>query len=108
MEIPLHPEVVATMAAGREFRDIIAGAQRDIDTARIPIESPEGDITITFGGNGAIAGSTFSDDVLDKYRGDELSEMLTVMCELGYEKVGQHIDEAAAVALSSWHAGSGA
>lgn len=99
MDIPLHPAVVAEMRRGREFLERLAAARRDIDTTRITVSCPDGDNQIVFDGAGMVTDATFADDIFERYPRDELGELLTVLCEAGYERTSQAITAAVNAAL---------
>ncbi|HUO36393.1 MAG TPA: hypothetical protein VMU34_00375 [Mycobacterium sp.] len=94
MDIPLHPAVVTEMERGRDFLDRIGAARRRIEQARIQVDCPDGDNQIVFDGAGMVVDATFVEDIFDRYRGDELGELLTLMCETGYQRTCEHVTAA--------------
>lgn len=91
MDIPLHPQVVSTIARGREFLESIRAARRSIEGLQVTVPCPDGDNTIVFAGDGMVADATFVEDIFTRYPGDKLSELLLAMAEEGYSQVSTKV-----------------
>lgn len=95
MDIPLHPVVVAEMARGREFLDRIRAARQAITDAQVTIPFPDGNGSLTFNGEGMIIAADIAEDIFDRYPGaDDLSDVLTAMCQEGYQQLSSAADQA--------------
>ncbi|WP_006244116.1 hypothetical protein [Mycolicibacterium tusciae] len=91
MDIPLHPQVVSTMARGREFLESVRAARRSVAGLQVTVPCPDGDNTIDFGGDGMVADASFVEDIFTRYPGDKLSELLLAMSEEGYSQVATKV-----------------
>lgn len=91
MDIPLHPQVVSTIARGREFVDNIRAARRAVAGLEVPVSCPDGDNTIVFAGDGMVADATFAEDIFTRYPADKLGELLLAMAEEGYAQVAAKV-----------------
>jgi len=91
MDIPLHPQVVSTMARGREFLESVRAARRSVAGLQVTVPCPDGDNAIVFGGDGMVADASFVEDIFTRYPGDKLSELLLAMSEEGYSQVATKV-----------------
>lgn len=91
MDIPNHPLVDARINTGRDFVGRLSDAQHSIDTAKVAVQCPDGDNTIVFDGAAMVVEATFTDDLFDRYPGDELGDLLADMCKEGYDRVKKHV-----------------
>lgn len=94
MDIPLHPAVVNEMARGREFLERVRAARQGIESMCVNVSCPDGDNQIVFGGDGMVIDAVFADDMFDRYPGDKLGDLLTAMCEEGFERVSTKVTAA--------------
>lgn len=92
MDIPLHPRVVNEIARGRAYLERVSAVSRGITAARTSVACPNEDNTIVFGGYGMVIDAVFTDDIFDRYpSSEELSDLLTAMCQEGYAQVSQQV-----------------
>lgn len=98
-EIPLHPAVIAEMARGREFLEQLGTARRNIERLTVTTACPDGDNQIVFGGDGMVIDAAFTEDLVDRYPGDTLRELLLAMCEEGFGEVSAKVSAEVAAIL---------
>lgn len=101
MDIPLHPQVVAEIARGRDLLDRVKQARRAQGQARVVVGFPDGGQGhLIFDGEGLLVDADFSDDLFTRYPGDKLSDVLTEMCADGYRQVAALVTAAVQDALN--------
>jgi hypothetical protein len=82
---PIHPAVTGALARNAVFTDALGAAVSKLGQTRPTVSSPDGDITLTFDGTARLIDAQFNEDVLVRYRPEELSELLTALCGVGWE-----------------------
>jgi DNA-binding protein YbaB len=95
MDIPLHPVVVAEMERGREFLVRIRAARQALADAQVSIPFPDGPGSLTFNGEAMLIAADIPEDIFERYPGaEDLSDVLTAMCQEGYRQLTHTADQA--------------
>ncbi|BBY55974.1 hypothetical protein H7J07_02225 [Mycobacterium koreense] len=99
MDIPLHPALVAELDRGAAFLDQVRNARKAIVDTRITIPFPDGEGGVEFSGDGMVVDADFPDDLIDRYPGEDLAEVLTAICQEAYAQLTRHAAAVTATVL---------
>lgn len=95
MDLPVHWEVTAALAGGREFTERLAEADKEVRNAEIPVPSPDGSITMYFDGYAGVKDVTFAEDLFETHSVTKIADLLTDISAVGYELAKEAADSRA-------------